>query len=88
MSEFGIKALTQDNIKTPEIRSTYQAPRSPDYVVLVTWSLAAAFGVAFWLFLLSYRVPIIAKIEDITEGALKVKHLNPDHSPSAEATKW
>lgn len=82
MSEINIKTLTQSDIKALKKRPIDQTHRSATYIVPVTWSLAAAFGVAFWLLLLSYGVPFIAKI---TETA---KHLNTHPSPSAEAVKW
>jgi hypothetical protein len=87
MSEVNIDAFTQNDIKALEKRSIAQPHRPATYAVLATWSLAAAFGVAFWTLLLYYGIPIIANLAEITEGAVKVKHL-VDRSPSTVAAEW
>jgi hypothetical protein len=85
MAEVNIEVFTQNDIATLKRRQTGQAPRSATYIVPLTWTLAAAFGVAFWLLLLSYGIPIVAKIE---KSAVTIKHLVADRSPNTEAAEW
>jgi len=61
-SEANITVFTKTNIQALERRPIDQTRYSTTFVMLVTWSLAAAFGVAFWTLLLYYGIPTIPHI--------------------------
>jgi hypothetical protein len=75
MSEANPKAFT---IEPPETPTEYPAAqtRTPSTLIVVTWSLSAAFGVAFWMFVLFYGIPTSL------HRILGIIHLIQQHYPA------
>jgi hypothetical protein len=60
MSQAYIKVVAKENIAAPAKRPTDQPRHPPIFIVVITWSLAAAVGVAFWMLLLYHAVPTVS----------------------------